>query len=73
MDVGVAEVRTGTGLSRVTEALPDFVASLDSAAETVTVLGAGGNSGAVYRPPALIRPRVALPPATPFTDQVKAG
>jgi hypothetical protein len=33
----------------------------------------GGNSGAVYTPAAVIIPTAALPPATPFTDQLTAA
>ena len=39
----------------------------------VTAFGVGGNSGAVNNPAAEIVPVAALPPATPFTDQVRDG
>src|SRR5271154_7031883 len=39
----------------------------------VTAFWEGGNSGAVKRPVALMVPVEALPPATPFTAQARAG
>lgn len=42
-------------------------------ARTSTVAGDGRSAGAVYSPAAEIVPRVALPPATPFTVQETAA
>jgi hypothetical protein len=59
----------------VTLALADFVLSARLAAVTVTDGGDGGTEGAVYSavvaPPAPTVPTVALPPAIPFTLQMR--
>ncbi len=51
----------------VTCAVADFVGSSIDVAVTVTVAGDGTAAGAVYEPPDVIVPTVALPPATPST------
>jgi hypothetical protein len=38
-------------------------------AVTVTLAGDGKSTGALYKPPAEIVPRLAFPPATLFTNQ----
>lgn len=73
MEVGAIEEICGIGLFSVTVPLADFVESAVSATPIVTVLGAGGNCGAVYTPPALTIPIATLPPGAPLTDQVRAG
>src|SRR5271154_4316778 len=70
---GAKLVNTGTGLFSVAPALPSLLVSDGSTALIVIELGAGGNSGAVYKPLASIVPSVAFPPATPLTDQFTAG
>jgi hypothetical protein len=73
IDVGVTLVTCGTGLLMVTELAAVFVESAVSTALTVTASPDAGNSGAEYTPVELTVPTEALPPATPFTDQVTAG
>jgi len=73
IDVGVTEETCGTGLFRVTTPLPLIAVFALSAAVIVTVLGVGGNCGAVNMPLAVIVPVLALPPVTPLTDQTSAG
>src|SRR5271168_879910 len=70
---GEMETICGTGLSRVAAALDLADGAAVSAAPMVILFGVGGNSGAVKRPDVLIIPFAAVPPATPFTDQVTAG
>jgi hypothetical protein len=67
---GEIEVRMGAGLTMVTEAEAVRVGSTTLAAFTVTTFGEGGIAGAAYKPLASMIPTVALPPATPFTDQL---
>jgi hypothetical protein len=57
-------------LVTVNAAVSDFVASAWLVALTCTVAGEGRSTGAVYRPPLVIIPTVALPPAVPFTLQL---
>jgi hypothetical protein len=57
-------------LVMVTAALPDFVVSAWLVAVTVTFAGDGKSPGAVYRPPLLIVPTLAFPPATELTLQL---
>ena len=73
MEAGAIVLTWGIGFSRVTALEAVFVMSAVSAAAIVRLVAAIGNSGAVYKPAALIVPRLALPPATPFTDHVTAG
>jgi hypothetical protein len=54
----------------VTCAVADFVGSSIKVAITVTAAGEGTAAGAVYEPPDVIVPTVALPPATPSTRHV---
>jgi hypothetical protein len=54
----------------VVVALALFVLSATLVAVTVTVAGEGTEAGAVYKPPDVIVPNVALPPTTLFTAQV---
>jgi len=49
-----------------------LVVSAWETAVTVTVAGFGTVLGAVYKPPVVIVPTVAFPPATPFTCQFTA-
>jgi hypothetical protein len=60
-------------LFSVTALLPVLAGSTVSVALTVMVLGAGGNSGAVYMPVELMVPSVAFPPAMPFTNHPNVG
>src|ERR1700756_5415798 len=55
-----------------TRPVPIFVVSACETAVTTTVLGFGRTAGAVYRPPVVIVPTVAFPPATPATSQFTA-
>jgi hypothetical protein len=71
-DGGAMLVRTGIGFQSVTELLPVAVEIAKLTARTVTISIAGTVAGAVYMPDVLIVPAAALPPATPFTCQVKA-
>lgn len=71
--IGFRVLSCGRGFSSVTALDPDLLLSFVSAAVTVMPLGLGGNSGAVNNPVEEIVPVAALPPATPFTDQVKEG
>src|SRR6266849_9291581 len=64
------EVRTGIGFSIVTALDPWIEGLAVLVACTVTVFGAGSEAGGVYRPLALIVPKVELPPAIPLTAQV---
>ena len=73
MDIGATASSSGVGLVSVAPVFPDLLLSAVSTALIVMEFGVGGNSGAVYKPVALIVPSVALPPATPFTDQVNTG
>jgi hypothetical protein len=68
---GVVEVNTAATYIVATE-LPDFVESWTLAAVIVTLPGLGATDGAVYCPLTMV-PRVALPPAMPFTDQFTFG
>jgi hypothetical protein len=54
----------------VRAALPDFVVSAWLVAVTVTFAGDGKSLGAEYRPPVLIVPTLAFPPATELTLQL---
>ena len=54
----------------VVTAWPVMVESAALTAAIFTVDGDGAAEGAVYRPELEILPAVALPPVTPFTDQV---
>jgi hypothetical protein len=67
--VGETEVRTGTGFSRSTAALPVMVASALLTAVTCTESDVGRAGGALYNPVASMVPKVEFPPETPFTDQ----
>src|SRR3984957_11195829 len=64
----------GIGLSSVTALAACTVGVITSAACTFTTLAglAGTLAGGVYCPLEGIVPRDALPPATPFTDQLTA-
>ena len=73
IDVGVMEATCGTGFSNVTALAAVFDASAVSAAVIVITPPVGGNSGAVYKPAAVMIPNVAFPPTTLFTDQATAG
>ena len=73
MEIGRTASSCGDGFVSVTPVFPDLLLSAVSTALIVMVFGEGGNSGALYIPVALIVPSVALPPATPFTDQLNAG
>ena len=73
IEVGRIASNSGVGFASVAAVFPDLVLSAVSTAVIVMVFGVGGNSGAVYRPVALIVPSDALPPATPFTDHVSVG
>ena len=64
------ELRTGTGLMTVTEAVPARVGSAALVAFTVTAFGEGGTAGAVYMPVAPIVPTEESPPGIPFTAHV---
>jgi hypothetical protein len=57
--VGLTDVSTGTGFSKVTAPFPNFVVSAALVAVTVVVLGLGRLAGAVYRAVEFI-----VPPAT---------
>src|SRR5436305_14561765 len=63
---------TGIGFCRLTELLPKTVLSAVLVAVTFSGFGAGRLKGALYFPVASMVPKVALPPATPFTDQLTA-
>jgi hypothetical protein len=63
---------TDTGFTTVTVAEADAAGSATLVAIIVTVAGTGTVAGAVYRPPTVTVPTVALPPATPFTVHVTA-
>ena len=67
---GVPEIVSDTVALTVTVAEPDFVLSATEIAVIVTVSCAGTVAGAVYSPPDVIVPTVALPPVTPLTCQV---
>jgi hypothetical protein len=54
----------------VTLLVPLALESAADAAPIVIAFEFGKLAGAVYTPDPLIVPLVALPPATPFTDQV---
>lgn len=69
---GLALLSVGVGFHSMTLLVPLALESAAERAATVIVLGFGRVAGAVYRPDALIVPVVALPPATPFTDQLTA-
>jgi len=73
MDNGATVVICGTGLFNVMALLAVLVESAAATAPIVIALADGGNSGAVYMPAAVIIPTEALPPATPFTDQLTAA
>ncbi|MFQ5683620.1 MAG: hypothetical protein ACE5HC_10155 [Candidatus Binatia bacterium] len=60
----------GFGLKTLTVAEPEDPGSFTLVAVTVTMLGIGGMSGAVYKPVSLTVPTFALPPLVLFTDQV---
>jgi hypothetical protein len=60
----------GIGFSTVTLLLPLSAAFAVLTAVTVSGFGEGKAAGAVYKPPLVICPTVALPPAMPLTDQV---
>ncbi len=70
---GATLVNCGTGLFSVALAFPSLLVFEVSTALMAMELGAGGNSGAVYIPLALMVPNVALPPAIPLIDQFTAG
>jgi hypothetical protein len=65
---GEIEESVGDGFTIVTVADADREGSDELAAVTVTVLGDGRDSGAVYSPALLITPKIELPPTVPFTD-----
>ena len=69
-DAGAMPARTGTGFCKVTELLPEAVASAELTALTVIMLEPAIVIGAAYKPDELIVPAAALPPATPLTCQV---
>ena len=73
MEIGRIASNSGVGFASVAAVFPDLVLSAVSTAVIVMVFGVGGNSGAVYKPAALIVPSEELPPATPFTDHVRVG
>jgi hypothetical protein len=73
MAMGETVVSCGMGFSSVTALEAVLSEWLVSVAVTVMLLGVGGNSGAVNKPAEEIVPVVALPPATPFTDQIRDG
>jgi hypothetical protein len=57
-------------LVTVSAAVSDFVASAWLVALTCTVAGEGRSAGAVYTPPVVVVPTVALPPAISSTLQL---
>jgi hypothetical protein len=60
------------GFSRLALLVPTVVGFVLLVARMVTSLGLGAAAGAVKKPVELMVPTVALPPATPPTDHVKA-
>lgn len=66
---GLTALTTGVGFHKVTSLVPAAFESAADVASIVIVFGLGSTAGAVYIP-LLIVPVLALPPATPFTDQV---
>src|SRR5437016_4686937 len=66
---GDTAVTVGTGFSSVIMTLPERVLSDEDVASMLTEFGLGRAAGAVYIPLLLIVPVLALPPASPFTDQ----
>lgn len=70
VEAGEMPESVGVGFQRVTAEEADFVVSAALVAVTLTVLGEGSAAGAVYLPVESMVPRVELPPAVEFTDQL---
>ena len=70
MGAGETLLTVGTEFSTVSALVPVIVVSVVLVAVTVSVFGLGKLAGALYSPALVIVPSDALPPATPFTDQV---
>ena len=69
-EIALSTGAAAAGALIVTVAEPTAVVVAVLVACTITVPPAGTAVGAVYKPPLVIVPTVALPPATPFTAQV---
>ena len=72
VEAGEIPVSTGVALRSVTALVPFFEESAELTALTVTELGLGTVTGAVYLPEVSMVPREAEPPAVSLTYQVTA-